>query len=73
MEKTYWRKVDGMRIAGQFFTGIEISTAAGVCGLLHLLLDGSLPQRGFVTMEDVSYDAFMATPFGRYYGRRTER
>ncbi len=70
VEKTYWRKIDGQRIGGRFFTGIEISTAAGVCGVLHLLLQGALPDRGLVRMEDVSYDAFMATPFGLYYGRR---
>ncbi len=70
-EKTFWRKVDGQRIGAHFFTGIEVSTAAGVCGVLHLLLDGQLPARGFVRMEEVSYDAFMATPFGRYYRRST--
>ncbi|MHC5042406.1 MAG: saccharopine dehydrogenase C-terminal domain-containing protein [Planctomycetota bacterium] len=69
-EKTFWRKVEGRRIGPHFFTGIELSTAAGVCGVLHLLLGGSLPTKGFVKMEDVSYYDFMSTPFGRYYGRR---
>jgi saccharopine dehydrogenase-like NADP-dependent oxidoreductase len=69
-EHTYWRKVDGQFIRGSFFTGIEVSTAAGVCGVLDLLLDGELPAKGFVKLEQVSYERFMATPFGRYYGRR---
>lgn len=69
-EKTYWRKVEGRRIGPHFFTGIELSTAAGVCGVLHLLLAGALPAKGFVKLEDVSYGSFMSTPFGRYYGRR---
>ncbi|MDJ0976807.1 MAG: saccharopine dehydrogenase NADP-binding domain-containing protein [Planctomycetota bacterium] len=68
-EKTFWRKIEGQYIAGAFFTGIEISTAAGVAGVLHLLLEGDVPQRGFVKIEDLSYDAFMATPFGSYYAR----
>ncbi|MHC4547318.1 MAG: saccharopine dehydrogenase family protein [Planctomycetota bacterium] len=68
-EKTYWRKVEGRHIGIRFFTGIEVSTAAGVCGVLHLLLAGLLPDRGFVRMEDVAYAAFMATPFGQYYAR----
>ncbi len=68
-EKTYWRKIEGQYIGGTFFTGIEISTAAGVAGVLHLLLEGEAVQRGFVKIEDVSYDAFMATPFGTYYAR----
>ena len=71
VEKTYWRKIDGMRIAGNFFTGIEISTAAGVCGVLDLLLDGKILQRGFVRMEDVSYNDFMATAWDRKFSGST--
>jgi saccharopine dehydrogenase-like NADP-dependent oxidoreductase len=69
MEKTYWRRVNGRYLGKHFFTGIEISTAAGVCGVLHLLLRGEVPQRGLVTLEEVSYDRFMETPFGLYYAR----
>lgn len=69
MEKTYWRRVPGRYLGKHFFTGIEISTSAGVCGVLHLLLLGELPQKGFVKIEQVSYDRFMETPFGRYYAR----
>lgn len=69
MEKTYWRRVNGRYLGKHFFTGIEISTAAGVCGVLHLLLLGELPQKGLVTLEQVSYDRFMETPFGLYYAR----
>jgi len=69
-ERTFWRKVEGRAIGPHFFTGIELSTAAGVCGVLHLLLSGALPDKGFVKMEDVRYESFMATPFGRYYARR---
>ena len=69
-EQTFWRKVEGQRIKDAFFTGIEVSTAAGASGVLHLLLDDQLPQEGFVRMEDIAYRDFMRTPFGRYYARR---
>jgi saccharopine dehydrogenase-like NADP-dependent oxidoreductase len=69
MEKTYWRRVNGRYLGKYFFTGIEISTAAGVCGVLHLLLKGELPQKGLVKLEQVPYDRFMETPFGLYYAR----
>ena len=68
-ERTFWRKVAGQYIGKQFFTGIEISTSAGVCGVLHPLLEGAIASRGFVRIEDVSYDQFMASPFGTYYAR----
>ena len=47
-----------------------MQTAAGICGPLHVLLEGLVPQRGLVRMEDVGYEAFMDSPFGAYYGRR---
>lgn len=69
VERTFWRKVEGQYIGDAFFTGIEVSTAAGALGVLHVLLEGGVEQRGFIRMEDISYDRFMATPFGRYYAR----
>jgi saccharopine dehydrogenase-like NADP-dependent oxidoreductase len=68
-ERTWWRKVRGQYIGEHFFTGIEVATAAGALGVLHLVLAGQAPQRGLVRMEDVSFDAFMKSPFGRYYAR----
>jgi len=68
-EKTFWRKVEGRYIGRRFFTGIELSTAAGVCGILHAVL-GSGSRTGLVKVEEVPYDAFMDSPFGPYYGRR---
>lgn len=69
VERTWWRRVGSQAIGQHVFTGIELSTAAGVAGPLHLLLKGNLPASGLVKLEDVAFDDFMATPFGRYYGR----
>lgn len=68
-ERTYWRKVSGRSIGSHFFTGIEVSTAAGVCGAVHAVLSGS-GREGLVSVEEISYDEFMNSPFGGYYGRR---
>jgi len=70
IEKTFWRKIEGHYIGAHFFTGIEVSTAAGACGVLHVLLAGEVADQGFIRMEDVAYRPFMASPFGKYYGRR---
>jgi len=69
MEKTFWRKVTGKMVGRHFFTGIEVATSAGVCGVADRLLEGSLPQSGLVKMEDVTYNTFMHSPFGRYYAK----
>ncbi|MEY3021350.1 MAG: Lysine 6-dehydrogenase, partial [Planctomycetota bacterium] len=67
VEKTDSRRVPAKTIDGKHWTGIQITTAAGVCAVLDLLKDGKLPQQGFVKMEDVSYDDFIANRFGREY------
>jgi saccharopine dehydrogenase-like NADP-dependent oxidoreductase len=68
-ERTWWRKVEGQYVGDHFFTGIEVTTSAGACGIAHLLLSGQEPKTGFVRVEEFSFDRFMATPFGRYYDR----
>ncbi|MBI5851411.1 MAG: saccharopine dehydrogenase NADP-binding domain-containing protein [Planctomycetes bacterium] len=67
-ERTWAKTVYHQEIDGHNWSGIQITTAAGVCGVLDLLLQGRLPQRGFVRQEDVSYQDFIQNRFGRYYG-----
>lgn len=67
VEKIDARRVPAKSIDGKHWTGIQITTAAGVCALLDMLKDGQVPQKGFVKMEDVSYDAFIKNRFGREY------
>jgi len=66
-EHAYAHTVYHQEIDGQNWSGIQVTTAAGVCAILDLLLAGKLPQSGFVRQEDVDYDEFIANRFGRYY------
>ena len=66
-EYTYARTVHHQTIYDQNWSAIQITTAAGICGVLDLLLEGKLPQKGFVRQEDVDYHQFIANRFGRYY------
>ncbi len=67
VEKTDARRVPAQYIDGKHWTGIQVTTAAGVCAVLDLLKDGRIPHKGLVRMEDISYDDFIANRFGRYY------
>ena len=67
VEKIDSRRVPAATINGKHWTGIQITTAAGVCAVLDMLKDGKVPQKGFVKMEDVDYDAFIANRFGARY------
>ena len=66
-ERTYARTVRHQEIDGQNWSGIQITTAAGVCGVLDLVLQGKLATRGLVRQEQVDYRAFIGNRFGRYY------
>lgn len=66
-EATYARTIYHQEIDGQNWSGIQITTAAGVCAVADMLLQGELPQKGFVRQEDVDYTKFIANRFGKYY------
>ena len=48
-------------------SAIQITTAAGICTVLDLLADGTLPQQGFVKQEEVALSKFLNNRFGHYY------
>ena len=67
VQETYARKIYGQTIAGTERTAIQVTTAAGICAMLDLLVGGQVPQAGFVRQEDVPLAAFLANRFGRVY------
>ena len=66
-EATYARTIYHKTIDGQDWSGIQITTAAGVCGVVDLMREGKLPTSGLVRMEQVSYPEFLQNRFGQYY------
>lgn len=66
-ERTYARTIRHQEIDGQHWSGIQVTTAAGICGALDLLMQGRLPERGFVRQEQIAYQDFVTNRFGRYY------
>ena len=61
------RKVYHQQIAGEVWSAIQITTAAGVCAALDLHFAGKLPPSGFVKQEDVPFAEFLGNRFGSYY------
>lgn len=68
-QETYVNKVRPRRISGKQYTGIQITTAAGICAVLDLLSDGKLKDKGFVKQEEVKLADFLDNRFGRYYAK----
>lgn len=67
LQETYANKVYAGTVAGIEMSGIQITTAAGICAVLDLLAQGRLPQKGFVRQEEIGLADFLANRFGRLY------
>jgi len=63
------RKIYHTNLYGEDWSAIALTTAAGLCAVLDLYLEGPLPKRGFVKQEEVKLQAFLANRFGRYYAQ----
>lgn len=74
VEHVYAHAVHHQTVGGREWTGIQITTAAGVTAVLDLLLhDEVLPKKGFIKQEDIPYELFLKNRFGRHYAREHER
>ena len=67
-QETYAKKIYAREIDGKLFSAIQITTAAGICAMVDLLMEGKLPQAGFVRQEQASLPQFLGNRFGAYYG-----
>ncbi|MBX3462331.1 MAG: saccharopine dehydrogenase NADP-binding domain-containing protein [Planctomycetes bacterium] len=66
-ERTYAKTIFHQQIDGENWSGIQITTAAGVAAIVDMLRQGQLPSQGLLKMESVDYDAFLQNRFGRHY------
>jgi saccharopine dehydrogenase-like NADP-dependent oxidoreductase len=66
-EETYVKKVYPRAIAGRRWSAIQVTTAAGLCSLVDLVLTRNGDRRGFVTQESFSLAAVLGNRFGAAY------
>ncbi len=67
-QKSYVSCVYHQTVAGKHFGAIQVTTAAGICGAVDLLLSGALGQRkGFVPVEEIPLKSFLANEFGTLF------
>jgi saccharopine dehydrogenase-like NADP-dependent oxidoreductase len=66
-QESYAKKIYAQKIDGKLFSAIQVTTAAGICAMVDLLVQGKLPQKGFVRQEQASLEVFLANRFGAYY------
>ncbi|HEX3727092.1 MAG TPA: saccharopine dehydrogenase C-terminal domain-containing protein [Pirellulales bacterium] len=61
------RKLYGHSLAGESWSAIQITTAAGVCAVVDMHCQGQLTGTGLVRQEQVDLDDFLNNRFGHYY------
>ncbi len=67
LQETYANRIYGRELGGTACSAIQITTAGGICAVLDLLAQGSLPARGLVRQEEIPLPAFLANRFGSVY------
>lgn len=73
VQKSDARKIYHQKIAGEDWSAIQITTAAGLCAAIDLHVAGSLPPEGFVRQEEIDFDEFITNRFGRRFASAEER
>ncbi len=67
-ERTYASAVYNGYVNKRHYGAIQITTAAGMCAVVDLLLNGKISKKvGFLKSEDVSLSDFLENQFGQYY------
>jgi saccharopine dehydrogenase-like NADP-dependent oxidoreductase len=66
-QETYAKKIYSQKVNGELLSAIQITTAAGICAMVDLVVQGILPRKGLVRQEQARLDDFLANRFGRYY------
>ncbi|WP_455218649.1 saccharopine dehydrogenase family protein, partial [Kaarinaea lacus] len=66
-EENYVKKIYPQTIAGKLWSSIQVTTAAGICGVMDIVMSNPGKYQSFVTQESIAFDEFIANRFGQYY------
>jgi saccharopine dehydrogenase-like NADP-dependent oxidoreductase len=50
-QESYAKKIYAQTVGGKLMSAIQVTTATGICAMCDLLVEGKLPNRGFVRQE----------------------
>ena len=56
-------------VAGGWMTAIQLATASSACAILDMVKNRVLPQGGFVRQEQIPFQDFIDSPFGRVFSQ----
>ncbi len=66
-EENYVKKIYPATIFDKTWSAIQVTTAAGICAVVDIILESPKPYKGFVTQETFGMEEFLDNQFGNYY------
>lgn len=66
-EENYVNRVYPQMVAGRLWSAIQITTAAGICSVVDLILDSNTEYHGFIRQEQFRLPEILSNRFGRFY------
>ncbi len=67
LEENYVKKIYPQPLAGNLWSAIQVTTAAGVCSVVDLVLADPTHYQGFIQQETFPLEAVLSNRFGRVY------
>jgi saccharopine dehydrogenase-like NADP-dependent oxidoreductase len=63
----YYRAFKPVEIDGIKWRAISWTTAASLAAVIEMVADGTLPQKGFLKQEEISFEALLETSNGQFF------
>ena len=66
-QESFAKKIYSKTVGGKLYSAIQVTTAAGICAMVDMMREGTLPKTGFVRQEEADLEQFLANRFGQHY------
>lgn len=66
-EENFVKKIYPQSIAAKLWSSIQVTTAAGICSVVDIVLSHRDQYQGFVTQESIELDHVLNNRFGKYF------
>jgi len=66
-EENYVNRIYPQVVAGRLWSAIQVTTAAGICSVLDIVLSNVGDYRGFVAQEEFRLEDILHNRFGQFY------
>lgn len=63
----YYKAYSPITIDGQEWRAISWTTATSIAAVIEMVAEGTLPNKGFIKQEEISFTDFLKTKNGRFY------